>query len=117
MSIDSLIKVVKPPTDPTEGADPTLWLEVEVRLGTPLPEDYMAFAELYGSGMFDDFILPFTPTASSTAQNLFSGIELQLEAQRLKRKNQPYDKKALVHPFALHPEPNGLLGWGANASH
>jgi hypothetical protein len=117
MSIESLIKIVRPPTEPVEGADPSQWAAVEARLGTALPEDYMAFAECFGSGTFDDFILPFTPTASSMQQNLFSGIDLQLEARRLKRMNHPYDKKAIVHPFALYPEPNGLLVWGSTASH
>ena len=54
MSIDQLAALVAPPESPTEPASQERLNKVERYLKTPLPDDYVGFGNLYGTGTFAD---------------------------------------------------------------
>lgn len=107
MSLDRLHEIVAPPAAPVETGDPDGWPEVERRMGTPLPADYKAFTNTYGSGTFDDFLFLFNPFAPDGPGNLVHERDATLEGYRETRGKFP-DKLPLP-PF---PEPGGVLPLG-----
>ena len=116
MSISLLLKVVSPPLNPRETGNPEQWLEVEKRVGVPLPPDYKEFIGLFGTGGFNDFIYPFNPFTGRTHLNLINGLAEQHEAERVKRLNFRDDPTSIVHPFELFPAADGLLPCGTTTN-
>ena len=55
MSIEALIKAVPSPAAPFEAFGGP-WGSIETAVGTTLPPDFKAFARLYGSGYFMEFM-------------------------------------------------------------
>jgi hypothetical protein len=102
--IDDLVTLVPPPAEPVDAQGD--WRSVEVSLGTALPADYKALIELYGLGMFVDFILlhtPFGPRASLLQRARDLPEELRgAPDQWLER-----------FPYRVYPQPGGLLEWAA----
>ncbi len=107
MSLDRLREIVTPPAAPTETGDPDAWPEVERHMGTPLPADYKAFTNAYGSGAFDSFLYLFNPFARGQGGNLLVERDRVLAAYRQTRARFP-DRLALP-PF---PESGGVLPLG-----
>lgn len=70
MSLQRLMELVPAPRRPIETGTSDDWRLVEQRLGTELPSDYKAFIRHYGSGHFNDFIVPFNPFAARRHINL-----------------------------------------------
>lgn len=114
MSIRKLAKFVPPPHHPIETGSPKQWAIVQERLGTPLPPDYKTFIDTYGTGNFNDLILPYTPFSARDDLNLFQVLDAHHQANRLVRAktSQPW---SAVEPFELFPIDNGLLPWGVTA--
>jgi len=116
VSIANLSRIVAPPEDPRETGEEAGWATVESRLGTALPDDYKEYVRVYGSGTFDDFIVPLNPFSANKHLNLLSGVDGQREAERVKRLNSPKDEKSVVYPFDLFPTKDGLLVWGTTTN-
>jgi hypothetical protein len=107
MSVDRLRELAPPPEKPVETGSEAGWAEVERKLGTPLPADFKAFTDLYGSGTFDDFIYLFNPFAQGADGNLLHERDAVLEAYATSRAKFP-DR----YPLPPFPEPGGLLPAG-----
>lgn len=60
MGIDALLAAMPPPASPTD-AFVGRWGPIEVAIGSVLPQDYKAFARLYGSGCVMDFVVIDVP--------------------------------------------------------
>lgn len=85
MTIENLIKVIPPPTEPVSAFSGP-WEPIEAEIGTRLPQDYKDLARLYGFGKFLNFLVVYSPICRSpyvrlgpqvhTAHALFRGVEL-----------------------------------------
>ncbi|WP_051798803.1 SMI1/KNR4 family protein [Catenuloplanes japonicus] len=101
--IDELVRRVRPPAAPIHvGAD---WGSIEAALGTPLPADFKELIRRYGAGEFCDLVSLLTPDVL-IAQNRDI-----LDEERDYRDDDPED-----YPYLLHPEPGGILIWGATSN-
>lgn len=105
MVIDELLQVLPAPDHPAEvGTD---WGSVTAKFGGPLPTDYMAFIERFGSGTVNGFLTPFNPFSRNPHVNLLEQVFVQLSALRELRAEFPE-----YNPYPLFFEPGGLLPWG-----
>jgi hypothetical protein len=87
--LDELRQLAPPPADPTP-----------LPIGDlPVPADYSTLAATYGQGEFCDLIFLETPD------------DEQLDYDREARQEYPE-----YYPYPLHPEPGGLLPWGATSN-
>jgi len=105
--LDRLTRLLPPPAHPVEPGQPDGWMAVERSLGTPLPGDFKAFTQRYGSGTVDDFLYLFNPFAAGQDGNLLAEKDRVLAAYRQTRARFP-DRLPLP-PF---PEPGGVLPLG-----
>lgn len=79
----------------------------ESRLGTRLPADYWALLAAYGRGAFGDELFLLEPVAAGP-RALLAAQARAAEMMRLLEERRPGEV-----PFKVHPEPGGLLAWGA----
>jgi hypothetical protein len=107
MSLDRLRELAPPPSKPVESGSQDGWEKVERKLGTPLPADYKALTNLYGSGTFDDFLYLFNPFAKGEDGNLLHERGAVLEGYATSREKFP-DR----YPLPPFPEPGGVLPLG-----
>jgi hypothetical protein len=105
--LDRLLALLPPPADPVEPGRPDGWAEVEATLGTPLPGDFKAFTERYGSGKVDDFLYLFNPFAEGQDGNLLFEKDRVLAAYAETRAKFP--ARLPLPPF---PEEGGVLPLG-----
>ena len=100
--LDRLLALVPPPAAPVN-AD-AAWTRVEDALGLTLPSEFVALARRYGRGTFCDEFSCF-----DLDEMIDNGPEW-LE-----------DKRSLLQdfgegcPHSVHPEPGGLVLWGADS--
>jgi hypothetical protein len=102
VTIESLVKVVPPPTIPDE-AYYGPWEPIEAELGTALPQDYKDFVRLYGEGSFMEIVGIHVPRTKSPY------VRLELEAHVVRKLFLDDEEE---HPYAFWPEPGGLLVCG-----
>ncbi len=115
MSLTLLRELIQPPKNPLEIGSPKKWEKFERRLGTPLPSDYKDFIDLFGTGAFNNQILPFNPFAENEYQNLMATLDAHHQANRQTRLTGD-PAWSVVQPFELFPAPDGLLPWGTTAT-
>ena len=109
MAIDELLTVVSPPDKPLDGGDAIEWDKKERQLGTALPSDYKDFIAHYGTGVLCGFIRVFNPFAQSEYTDLVSS------AKRINSMNYSLkESEGQKFPFAVFPDPSGLLPWGTD---
>lgn len=115
MSVDQITQIIAPPAEPHETGTLKNWEKIEKRLGLPLPPDFKALVNAYGTGSFDDFIIVYNPFAQNEYLNLFYALDTLHEAdQHTRLLGDPV--WTVVHPFALFPAPEGLLPWGCTTN-
>jgi hypothetical protein len=102
--IDALIKQVPPPAQTSYQPNSDDWLNVEEKLGLSLPDEYKTIIGFYGDFYWSDFFHLLNPFSSNKYLNLFTQLEMILEAERDMRKMYPEH-----YPLPLYPEANGLL--------
>ncbi|WP_329376013.1 SMI1/KNR4 family protein [Streptomyces sp. NBC_01351] len=85
-------------------ARPRLWEAAEGHLGTALPADYKAFLDLYGPGGFDGFLWIERP---------MDDTEEEFERVWPMSGRSDHRDDPDLYPFPFHPEPGGLILWGA----
>jgi hypothetical protein len=107
LSLDRLRELAPPPAEPVEAGSKDGWAKVERALGTPLPADYKAFTNLYGSGTFDEFLYLFNPFSKGEDGNLLHERKAVLEGYATSRAKFP-DR----YPLPPFPEPGGVLPLG-----
>lgn len=83
------------------------WKVVEADLGTALPADYKALADHYPGVLVDSFLAVFHPVPREGNFSLREFADQTLGYLRLRREDLPHHV-----PYALFPEPGGLLPWG-----
>jgi hypothetical protein len=100
--IDELTRLVPAPIAPIDASGD--WRHIEADLGLSLPADFKQLIETYGLGQFVDFITPLTPFGP---RDLFmrSARDI-LDSERSFREKNPD-----LSPYAIYPEPGGLLEW------
>lgn len=86
-----------------EQKDPR-WDAVEEALGLRLPRSYKSLVDLFGASSWGDFLHIYSPFDDRL--NLQTRSKVILDADRDSRQSFPSH-----YPFALHPEPGGLLPW------
>lgn len=101
-ALDQLARLIPPPAAPVDAQGD--WARVEADLALALPADFKQLIETYGLGHFVDFITPLTPFGPR-ALFLRSARGI-LDSERAFREQHPNDS-----PYALYPEPGGLLQW------
>lgn len=103
MSIDALVRLVRPPAEPVDASAD--WASAEAALGLRVPDDYKALVTRYGSGEFCDLVHPLT-----AAELVTDGLDA-LEVEREMAAEGPDD-----YPYPFHPDPGGLLPWGRTSN-
>ncbi|MFF7591359.1 SMI1/KNR4 family protein [Kitasatospora purpeofusca] len=101
-TIDDLLALVPPPTNPIDASGD--WTQVENALGLELPSDFKSLIGSYGLGQFVDFITPLTPFGSRN--RLLQSAQQLLETERPFREANPDEC-----PYPYFPEAGGLLEW------
>lgn len=104
MSVQRLLQAVTPPLRPVEVFDGP-WEPVEAYLGTALPDDYKALARLYGRGTFMGLLSVNLPGDRDRRGSLEGEFRM---AGAMVNYGVPV-------PYAVWPEPGGLLNIGLTA--
>jgi hypothetical protein len=105
MSFSELANVIESPAE--HRAASVDWSRVHSRIGVDLPSDYRAFIDRFGVGSIADFLWIFGPEAPvPTLDFLESSRELAETYKALRASH------AAAYPYAVFPEPGGLLAWG-----
>jgi hypothetical protein len=81
------------------------WAATEDQLGTRLPADFKELAEVFGPGMFGEWLGLFLPVSYE-----FYAVDIVSWSRSFGHdlvKDSP-----LWDPYGLHPKPGGLLDWG-----
>jgi len=86
------------------------WEAVEATVQTALPNDYKEFIQRYGTGKIDDFLWVLSPATNNSHLKLAQRKDAILRALREHRESLAGLGRKL--PFAIFPEPGGLLPWG-----
>lgn len=112
MTLDLLLNLIPPPSQPIETGTPEEWSRIENALGTKLPQDYKDFIDTYGTGQIAEFLWIHNPFSADEYVNL---IQHQIYTQSnnyigiLASTGQEIK---VEYPYPIYPEPNGLLKWG-----
>ena len=93
MSVELLAAVSPPPTSPLGIGPLELWDRLQARLGLSLPDDWLEYGRVYGSGGFDGGLTVCNPLHPAAAE--WVAYELGFEL-----------------PFPMHPTMPGFLPWG-----
>jgi len=115
MSFSQLVQFVPPPQAPIETGSPKLWEKAQERLGIAFPKDYKDFIDSYGTGTFNNFIIPYNPFAANEYMNLYQVLDAHHHASR-KTQRMADSAWSVVTPFQLYPADAGLLPWGTTTS-
>ncbi|MFJ1755194.1 hypothetical protein [Kitasatospora sp. NPDC088134] len=83
------------------------WDAAESLLGVTLPTGYKSFVDRWGPGALDDFLTVFGPV-DGTAHEARALWGTWYGWRQGQDRNPDFD------PFPYHPEPGGLIGWGAD---
>lgn len=93
----------------TSGFD---WAAVEASVGLALPGDYKRLADIFPAGWFQGFVGLVRPGDVDGSKTDFLGYYAhRLDDMRRWREDEP-----ARFPFAIFPEPGGLLPWGTSRS-
>ncbi len=102
-TVEALLKQVPPPQTSFQPNSED-WLNVEKKLGLTLPDEYKTIVEIYGDFYWANFLYLLNPFSSNKYLNLFTQLEMTLEAERQTRTDFPE-----FYPLPLYPEASGLL--------
>jgi len=107
MIIDDLIKLMPVPKNPIEIGIGQDWGRVTNLFGKPLPGDYMAFIDKFGSGEIGGWLTIFNPFSSNMNISLIEQFFFSLSSLSVLKEEFPE-----TCPYPLMFEPGGLLPWG-----
>lgn len=109
MSIESLIEIAPPPSEPVDAGPLPQWAMVQIKLGLELPSDLLKLAVLYGTGSFSrgqfSVLNPFAPSYVETVTQICAFYRTLKEAE-----GDDY------FPYDFYPQRPGLLPWGREAN-
>jgi len=98
---------LSPPKQPVDGGKGRYWGEITGYFGKPLPDDYVSFINLYGSGMIGGRLTVFNPFSKNPNISLIRQFFANLSALSSVKEDFPESC-----PYPLLFEPGGLLPWG-----
>src|SRR5690348_13132947 len=102
-SLQHLMKLVPPPNNPVAPGSPEAWKHVEEEMGTPLPQDFKDYIQVYGAGQWADFfgvMNPFYQWKHPQASKSWNAwFQLRFEGFSKLQKEYPQYQA----PFRLHP--------------
>ncbi|MFJ8084541.1 hypothetical protein ACIQ6Y_28465 [Streptomyces sp. NPDC096205] len=99
--LDALRLLAPPPVEPYLGGGD--WDGLFAELGTRLPTEYMAMMDLYGAGIWSEWLRFHTPLRTGE-RRFVTHVEETLEGYRSLRESHPDD-----FPLPAWPEPGGFL--------
>jgi hypothetical protein len=108
VALAEVTAVISPPSQPVDTGSAERWSAVEHALGTSLPGDYKAFIDMFGTSYLGSFLYLFNPFSSDETLNLVAQSADLLDVMRSLQEEFPDEEI----PYALFPEPSGLLPWG-----
>jgi hypothetical protein len=111
-SLQHLMKLVAPPASPVDPGSADAWKPVEEEMGTPLPQDFKDYIQIYGAGQWADFfgvMNPFYKWKHPQAQQSWREW-MQMRFTGFSEQQRKYPKYNA--PFQIHPAPDGLLAFG-----
>jgi hypothetical protein len=111
MSISQLVQFIPPPQAPIETGSPKRWEKAQERLGIAFPQDYKNFVDRYGTGTFNNLIIPYSPFAANEYMNLYQALDAHHQASR-QTQWMADSAWSIVSPFQLYPAKMGLFPWG-----
>ncbi|MCF2525747.1 SMI1/KNR4 family protein [Yinghuangia soli] len=88
-----------------EARGPADWAAVEAELGLDLPQDYKAFADVFGAGVFNNYLAVFVPDTGA-------GLVRQVESFGSLMGNPMY--RSMFAPYPTYPSDGGILPMGAS---
>ena len=109
MVIYELLDVLSPPQQPVDGGKGRYWGEITTYFGKPLPDDYVSFIGLYGSGVIGNWLTVFNPFSKNPNVSLTRQFIVNLSALSVVKEEFPESC-----PYPLLFEPGGLLPWGSS---
>lgn len=101
MTIETLMRIVPPPTTPFETYDGP-WDPIEAEMGSALPQDFKDFSKLYGCGTFMSFLWVYVPRS----QNPYARLRYQARTICEAFSDLPET------PYPLWPKQGGLMPCG-----
>ena len=84
--LEGLARILNPPDRVADQPGADDWLVAEGAVGRPLPPDYKAFLDRYGSGRLDGFLHVLNPVASREPVRLVPAMERLLGGFRALRR-------------------------------
>src|SRR5437016_1107633 len=105
MSIEELMRIVKPPRTAKEPGDKKAWAELEKDFGLHLPSDWRDLGLHYGTGRFyGTFIHIYNPFSDKDRKY----VDCECDVLRDLKQD------GLNVPYNIHPDNPGLLPWGGD---
>ena len=98
MDLDRIAALVGPPPADVPPVD---WVDVQARLGMPLPADFRAFAAVYGPIDLGEYLWIWSP----------AGSEVPFHVRNVGWLRESRDADPGSAPYRFWPEPRGLLWW------
>lgn len=107
MIIDRLIELLPFPDNLVELGKGKDWGRITALFGNPLPADYMAFIDNYGSGEIGGWLTVLNPFSENINISLVEQFFVLLSSISTLKNEFPE-----TCPYPLMFEPGGLLPWG-----
>lgn len=107
MSIEELMFVMHPPSEPCEVPKESDWITCQEALGTLLPSDYKQFVAKYGTGYIGRFIWILNPIANEPYLRLIDFGRRFLSGLDQVQRKYPGDDNLLLYPAS-----GGILPFG-----
>ena len=64
--LDELVQLIPPPPSPYETGDQDRWAGTESSLGILLPRDFCEIIDIYGTGIWSNFLYLLNPFSKNT---------------------------------------------------
>lgn len=102
--LDELVKLMPPPAGLSFHGD---WKALSTAGLADLPSEYIDFVNLYGPGVFDEFLYVFVPGCENSNLDLIRQLDRQLAALRELRTDGNLHLR-----LPIFPEEGGIVPWG-----
>jgi len=112
MSLHGLLEIMPRPLLPIEMVDTRDWEIYELTTGIILPDDYKAYLSVYGTSIIGGIITPYNPFCRRAAWKPSCTCRHWMR-QALGIQAAKHTFGEATFPYALYPEPGGVLPWGS----
>ena len=116
MTIQKLLDVLKPPSQPAEVGNPDSWVDLEKNINSLLPSDYKSFLSHYGTGWVGHFIIIWNPFAENDYVNYIYRLNEFLTDVKMTKQDRPVSEIDDLFPLPFFPDEAGLLPFGSSVN-